>query len=120
MSRPPKLKVRGAVCCSAFQLPDGGSKGQLAGAPADDCSRTRKGMGKMLRCEELIGKVIHAFSLFEDGPYGPEIQIEFTDGTVFHSCVHTTSTLEAKLLRNSASGSEVLNTFTPQKDASLK
>ena len=36
MSRPPKLKVRGAVCCSAFQLPDRGFKGSLRGRTADD------------------------------------------------------------------------------------
>ena len=55
----------------------------------------------MVRCEALAGKVVQTFSLHEDGPYGPEINIEFTDGTVFNSCLKTATTLEAKLLRNS-------------------
>ena len=65
----------------------------------------------MVQCDELVGKVVHAFSLFEDGPDGPEIQVQFTDGTVFHSCLNIRTFLEAKLLRNSASRSEVLHDF---------
>jgi hypothetical protein len=66
----------------------------------------------MVRCEALAGKIIQTFSLYEDGPYGPEISIEFTDGTVFNSCLKTASTLEAKLLRNTQGGSEVVEDFS--------
>ena len=51
----------------------------------------------MTRCDELIGKTIQSCSLYQDGPYGPEIQIEFTDGTAFNSCLKTSAALEAKL-----------------------
>ena len=66
----------------------------------------------MVRCETLAGKVIQTFSLYQDGPYGPEISIEFTDGTVFNSCLRTATTLEAKLLRNTQGGSEVVEDFS--------
>lgn len=66
----------------------------------------------MVRCDGLTGKTIQSFSLYEDGPYGPEIHIEFTDGTVFNSCLKTSQTLEAKLLRQSAGQSEVLEDFS--------
>ena len=67
----------------------------------------------MIQCEEFVGKVVQTFSLFEDGPYGPEINIEFTDGTSFNSCVRTSVAMEAKLLRNSSGQSEVLKDFSP-------
>ena len=68
----------------------------------------------MTRCVELVGKVVEKFTLYEDGPYGPEIQIEFTDGTSFNACVSTRSKIEARLLHNSPSQSEVLKVFTPE------
>jgi hypothetical protein len=37
----------------------------------------------MIECNELVGKVIRACNLFEDGSGGPELQIDFTDGTSF-------------------------------------
>lgn len=106
----PKLKVHGAVCCSAFQLPDlGFSRAVCGGAP-----QSRSGeYSSMIRCDELSGKVVQTLSLYEDGPYGPEIQIEFTDGTSFNSCVTTRSNFEAKLLRSSPSHSEVIKVFMP-------
>ena len=62
----------------------------------------------MTRCKELVGKVVESFSLYEDGPYGPEILIEFTDGTLFSSRLKTSSLLEAKLLEKRGSESEIL------------
>ena len=62
----------------------------------------------MMHCEAFVGKVVRKFSLFEDGPYGPEINIEFTDGTGFNACLKTSHALEAKLLRNTADGTEVI------------
>ena len=62
----------------------------------------------MKRCEELVGKVVADFLLYEDAPYGPEIQIEFADGTIFNSCLKTTSTLEAKLLHKNHDEAEHL------------
>jgi hypothetical protein len=54
----------------------------------------------MMICKEFIGKVVTSFTIYEDGPDGPEICIEFTDGTVFSSCLKTSTTLEAKLTRD--------------------
>ena len=62
----------------------------------------------MKRCEELVGKVVPDFLMYEDAPYGPEIQIEFTDGTIFNSCVKTTTTLESKLLQKELGEAEHL------------
>jgi hypothetical protein len=35
----------------------------------------------MAECKELAGKVIRAFTIFEDCHYGPDSQIGFADGT---------------------------------------
>lgn len=35
----------------------------------------------MSECKELAGEVIRVSSIFKDGHYGPDIQIEFEDGT---------------------------------------
>ena len=67
----------------------------------------------MTSCDELVGKTIRSCSLYEDGPYGPEILIEFTDNTVFNTCLKTSATLEAKLLRKSADEAELLKDFSP-------
>ncbi len=66
----------------------------------------------MVRCDELVGKVVEIFLLYEDGPYGPEILVEFTDGTLFNSCVKTSTVIEAKLLRKTDAGSEFLKDFS--------
>lgn len=54
----------------------------------------------MVECKELTGKVVRALTLFEDGSYGPEISIDFTDGTNFSVCFGTRFTLEAKCTRD--------------------
>jgi hypothetical protein len=48
----------------------------------------------MIECKELAGKVIRLFTIFEDGHYGPDIQIEFTDGTRFSACLKTAISIE--------------------------
>ena len=65
----------------------------------------------MIRCDELVGKVFESFSVYEDGPYGPEILVEFTDGTLFNSCLRTAKFVEAKLLRKTDSGSTIVKDF---------
>ena len=67
----------------------------------------------MTQCPELEGKVVHRCSLYHEGPYGPEVLIEFTDGTVFNTCLKTSATLEAKLLRKSGDEAELLQDFSP-------
>jgi hypothetical protein len=48
----------------------------------------------MIECKELAGKVVRSLTLFEDGSNGPEVSMEFTDGTVFSVCLKTS--IEAK------------------------
>ena len=112
MSRPPKLKVRGAVCCSAFQLPDLGFKNRCGGVPQRTW-KTKTMEVAMTECTALAGKVIQRCSLSPDGPYGPEVLIEFTDGTVFNTCLKTSANLEAKLLRKSDDEAELVKDFSP-------
>ena len=67
----------------------------------------------MTRCDELVGKTIRNCSLYENGPYGPEVLIEFTDGTIFNTCLKTSTTLEAKLLQKSGDEAQLLKEFSP-------
>jgi hypothetical protein len=65
----------------------------------------------MVECKEFVGKVISSFTIYEDSSDGPEICIEFTDGTVFSSSLKTTTALEAKLTRNQGGQPELLKDF---------
>ena len=65
----------------------------------------------MTQCDELVGKTIQSCSLYQDGPYGPEIQIEFTDGTALNMRLKTSAALEAKLLHKTTDEAEVLKDF---------
>jgi hypothetical protein len=49
----------------------------------------------MIECNEFAGKVITSLTIFEDGSYGPELVIKFTDGTVFSVCVTNQVNIEA-------------------------
>jgi hypothetical protein len=49
-----------------------------------------------MECKELAGKVIQALTLYEEGDYDPEINIEFTDGTVFNACLRTEPIIEGQ------------------------
>ena len=65
----------------------------------------------MTNCDELVGKTVQSCALYEDGPYGPEILIEFTDGTLFSSCLKTSTAMEAKLMRKTGDEAETLKDF---------
>ena len=66
----------------------------------------------MIECKELAGKVVSSFKLYEDSIEGPEISIEFTDGTVFSSCLKTSTALEAKMTRNEGGHPRVLKDYS--------
>lgn len=66
----------------------------------------------MLECKELTGKVVRSLTLFEDGSYGPEISIDFTDGTNFSACLGTQFTLEAKCTRDEGGQPVVLKDYS--------
>ena len=50
----------------------------------------------MVECKELAGKVIRTLALYEEGDYGPEVNIAFTDGSNFNVCLRTVPSIEAK------------------------
>lgn len=54
----------------------------------------------MIECKDLAGKVVRSVTLFEDGRYGPEITLDFEDGTSFNACLGVKMTLEAKWTRD--------------------
>ncbi len=66
----------------------------------------------MMECKELAGKVIESFTLYEEGDYGPEVNIEFTDGTEFNICLRTEPFIEAKHLQNGDGEPRVLRDYS--------
>jgi len=66
----------------------------------------------MVVCQEFIGKIISSFTIYEDGIDGPEICIEFSDGTVFSSCLKTSTALEAKVTRNEGGHPHLLKDYS--------
>jgi len=66
----------------------------------------------MVVCDEFVGKVVKTFTLYEDSGDGPEICIEFTDGTVFSSCLKTSTSLEAKMTRDDGGQPRLLKDYS--------
>ena len=66
----------------------------------------------MVECKEFVGKVVSSFTIYEDKSDGPEICIEFTDGTVFSSCLKTSISLEAKMTRDDGGRPRLLKDFS--------
>lgn len=54
----------------------------------------------MTECPELTGKVVKLLTLYEDACDGPQVTIEFTDGSVFSASLLTKSYVEAKHSRD--------------------
>lgn len=66
----------------------------------------------VIECTELAGKVIRDCAIYDNGSNGPEVLIEFTDGTTFSVCLKTTVSVEAKCIRDEGGQPQVLKTFT--------
>ena len=66
----------------------------------------------MIECKELAGCVVRRLTLYEDRSYGPEVHIEFTDGSVFSACLVTKTLLEAKHIRDEGGEPIVLHDYT--------
>ena len=110
----PQAKGHRSRAYFGFPTPRLGFKGSLRGRTADDFLDQVESMeAGMIRCDELVGKTIESCSLYREGPYGPEILIEFTDGTMFNSCLKTSICIEARLLQKTAAEAEVLKDFVP-------
>lgn len=54
----------------------------------------------MIECKEIAGRIVRAVRLHEDGPYGPEVSMDFEDGTNFTATLHARHVLEGKLTRD--------------------
>jgi hypothetical protein len=65
-----------------------------------------------MECKELAGKVIQTLTLDEEGDYGPEVNIEFTDGSVFNVCLRTNPSIEAKHTRDEGGEPRVLGDYS--------
>ena len=66
----------------------------------------------MIDCKELAGKVIRSLTIFEDGRDGPEVSIDFEDGSNFNACLGVKLTLEAKWTRDDGGQPQMLRDFT--------
>lgn len=66
----------------------------------------------MTECKELAGKVVRSVTLFEEGSYGPEVSIDFEDGSNFNACLGVKMTLEAKWTRDTGGQPQVLMDYT--------
>jgi hypothetical protein len=66
----------------------------------------------MVICKEAEGKTIASLTMHEESPDGPEICIEFTDGTVFSACLKTATALEAKITRDDGGRPQLLKDYS--------
>lgn len=70
----------------------------------------------MTECKELANKVVRKVTLYGEGDYGPEVNIEFTDGSNFNVCLKTA--IEAKLTLDEGGEPRVLKNYlvpTPER-----
>ncbi len=54
----------------------------------------------MIQCKELTDKVIRAVTIYEDGMYGPEVHLAFSDGTSFSASLKGHFSIEAKYIHD--------------------
>lgn len=66
----------------------------------------------MIECKDLAGKVIRTLTLLEDGSDGPEVSIDFEDGSNFNVCLGVRMTLGAKWTRDEGGEPQVLRDYT--------
>lgn len=64
----------------------------------------------MIECKELKGKVVKRATVYPRGNCGSEVNLEFTDGSVFNVCV--TTGLEAKLTMDEGGEPSVLQDYS--------
>ena len=66
----------------------------------------------MTECKELADKVVRVLTIYEEATYGPEVHIEFTDGTCFSACLKNNVTLEAKYISDEGGQPVILRDYT--------
>jgi hypothetical protein len=75
MDAATSIQTRQSVLIEIFALPGGIFR--VNAAPS------RQKETAMVECEELAEKVLRSATLFEDGSNGPEISIDFENGSYF-------------------------------------
>jgi hypothetical protein len=68
----------------------------------------------MVDCKEFAGKTVRSITLFEDGNDGPEVSIDFEDGSNFNVRLGIRTTLEAKWTRDEGGQPELLKDYRTQ------
>jgi hypothetical protein len=66
----------------------------------------------MIHCKELTDKVIRAVNIYEDGMYGPEVHLAFSDGTSFSACLKGHFSIEAKYIHDQGGEPEILRDYS--------
>jgi hypothetical protein len=65
-----------------------------------------------IECKELAGKVVRSLTIYLDGCDGPEVSIDFEDGSNFNACLGVKTTLEAKWTLDEGGQPQVLKDYT--------
>ena len=66
----------------------------------------------MIDCKDLAGKVIRSVTIFQEGDDGPEVSIDFEDGSNFNVCLGVKMTLEAKWTLDEGGQPKVLKDYS--------
>lgn len=64
-----------------------------------------------MECKEVAAKTVRVLKIFENEGDGPEIHIEFTDGTIFSLTYRTNASVAAKLYRDEGGEPRVLHKY---------
>jgi hypothetical protein len=65
----------------------------------------------LVECKDVAGRVVRSLTLYEDGPYGPEVSVDFEDGTNFTATLHARHVIEGKLTRDEGGEPVLLHQF---------
>lgn len=62
----------------------------------------------MVECKEVAGRIVRSIRLYGDGPYGPEVSMDFEDGTNFTATFLIRPVIEGKVTRDNGGEPTVL------------
>jgi hypothetical protein len=66
----------------------------------------------MIDCKDLAGKVIRSVTIFQEGDDGPQVSIDFEDGSNFNVSLAVKTTLEAKWTLDEGGQPKVLKDYS--------
>jgi hypothetical protein len=69
------------------------------------------GVIALVECKNVAGRVIRSIHLYEGGPDGPGVSIDFEDGTNFTASLVSNHSLECKLTRDEGGEPLVLDKY---------